>query len=241
MPSSLNGTGVTFNDGTQLNSANEAGGNYIQRTYTGPATWTKPAGLKAVKVTVVGGGGGGGGGRAGTVPGTGPYGSPVQIPTNLEAFHGGGAGAAILYVSSPSIPGPVAVTVGSGGTAGPAPGSLLSRTAGGAGGTSSFGSFVSATGGAGANTGTPGAGGAGTNGNLNIPGGSSATSGRFGGLNTSFMSTSSVGFAPGQGAGVAGSVYGGGGTGAFSFGGPNASPFTGGAGSVGVVIVEEFY
>jgi hypothetical protein len=36
------------------------GGDYVQTIYTSPATWTKPAGLKAVKVKVWGGGGAGG-------------------------------------------------------------------------------------------------------------------------------------------------------------------------------------
>jgi hypothetical protein len=47
--------GITV-QGTPFTSST-LGGNYIMRTYTGPATWTKPDGLKAVKVTVVGGGG----------------------------------------------------------------------------------------------------------------------------------------------------------------------------------------
>jgi len=49
---------TTFLRGDQTWS--EGGGDYIMRVYTGPATWTKPTGLKAVKVTVVGGGGNGG-------------------------------------------------------------------------------------------------------------------------------------------------------------------------------------
>ena len=37
-----------------------AGTTYVLNQYTSPATWTKPTGLKAVKVTVVGSGGSGG-------------------------------------------------------------------------------------------------------------------------------------------------------------------------------------
>ena len=33
------------------------GGGYVMQTFNAPATWTKPEGLKAVKVTVIGGGG----------------------------------------------------------------------------------------------------------------------------------------------------------------------------------------
>ena len=46
-----NGSGV-------LSWGSAGGGDYKMNTYTSPATWTKPNGLKAVKVTVIGGGGG---------------------------------------------------------------------------------------------------------------------------------------------------------------------------------------
>jgi hypothetical protein len=52
------GNVLTSNGTTWSSQAISAGGDYIARTYTSPATWSKPAGLKAVKVTVVGGGGG---------------------------------------------------------------------------------------------------------------------------------------------------------------------------------------
>ena len=158
------------------------GGNYVQQVYTSPATWTKPEGLKAVKVTVVGAGGGsaaydtpgqsatpggttsfgaflsatGGAGAASngpTVDGSGGAGSGGQLNVtgspgsfsgqsgfafgrgvsagnNGEIYGGGassswpngglaragGGGASIEYLTAPGLPGPVAVTVGSGGT-----------------------------------------------------------------------------------------------------------------------------
>jgi hypothetical protein len=211
MPSSLNGTGVTFNDGTQLNSKSEAGGNYIQRTYNGPATWTKPAGLKAVKVTVVGAGGNGGN----------------AISCCSDSFYQGGdgasAGAAIRFIPAPSIPGPVAVTVGS------APSK-----------TSSFGSFVSATGGGNGTNSSPTvsgvsstAHGTGTGGDLNFTG--SPTASGFGfGLLPNFTGGPSY-------PGLAGLAYGGR---AFGAGTAIAGPsgFRAGAnGGPGVTIVEEFY
>ena len=54
-----NGNVLTSN-GTTWTSAAAAGGggDYIMRTYNSPATWSKPTGLKAVKVTVTGGGSG---------------------------------------------------------------------------------------------------------------------------------------------------------------------------------------
>jgi hypothetical protein len=184
MPSSLNGTGVTFNDGTTLNSANDAGGNYIQRTYTSPATWTKPTGLKAVKVTVTGGGGGGG-----------------RASPDTPGFGGGGGGTAVRYVPAPSIPGPVAVTIGAGGTGIPAPSPVPTRAP--AGGTSSFGAFASATGGEGAGFAAPSLslGGVGSSGDLNLNGGTRGSNSTFGGA--SFFGVQAVVDENGQ-------VYGGG-------------------------------
>lgn len=128
------GTGILIN-ATANTISSTGGGNYVMQAYTnttpGSTTWTKPANLVSIKVTVVAGGGGASSGTRG----------------------GGGGGAAISYIPAPSIPGPVAVTVGAGG---------VSPTF--TGGTSSFGAFLSATGG-----GTSG-GGTGSNGTYNIGG-----------------------------------------------------------------------
>lgn len=208
------GNVLTSNGTTWISQAIAAGGNYIAQTYTtaGPFTWTKPANLKAVRVTVAGGGGGSGGIQP----------NPFQAPASVNCGMGGGGGFSVEYIPAPSIPGPVAVTVGPAGTAGAANG------AGGAGGTSSFGSFLSATGG-GAGTGgrADGVGGAGSGGNVNGNGGNGAsnpigTSGVGGG---SFYSFGQLG------AGLSGS---GGGR-------PGTNPTPGTAGGAGVVIVEEFY
>jgi hypothetical protein len=223
------GNVLTSNGTAWLSQAISAGGNYIMQVYTSPATWTKPAGLKAVKVTVQAGGGGGGGTTA-DGPGNG-------------CFAGGGGGASIEYLDAPAIPGPVSVTVGSGGAAGPAGGN------GGTGGSSSFGPFLSATGGTGGSgisQPTPtrfyGDGGAGSGGNLNITGGSiernSARGGRIWPGGISFLSTGSL-VSTTPGAGFTGNLYGGGGTGSGPAPVPAGSP--GGAGGAGVVIVEEFY
>lgn len=147
------GTGVTSagtsgnvltSDGSAwVSQAISAGGDYVMNVYTAPGTWTKPAGLKALKVTVVGGGGAGKGG---------------------SGVGGGGGGTSIEYYDAPAIPGPQPYTVGSGGAA------VTSNNNGNPGGTSSFGgpvAFLSATGGSG---GSPGAGGLGSNGNANFYG-----------------------------------------------------------------------
>jgi hypothetical protein len=75
-----------------------AGGTASAEAFTAPGTWTKPASVKFVKVTVVGGG----------APGvTNPGG-----PGTLCSSGGGGGGTGIKYIPGPSIPGPVAVTRG---------------------------------------------------------------------------------------------------------------------------------
>lgn len=199
------------------------GGNYILRQYVAPATWTKPTGLKAVKVTVVGAGGNGGS----TV-------APAPTVTALAAAGGGGGGASIEEIQAASIPGPVAVTAGSG--------------------TNSFGAFCSATAGAnGGNSGSSavasgvgGAGGSGSGGDINLVGGTGGSYLR----NAAPIQMSGAGgnsllgqgganrLAPNDGVGYAGENYGGGGGGAV---GANPTPQAGGAGAPGIVIVEEFY
>lgn len=129
------------------------GGGYKMTTYTSPATWTCPADVKDLKVTVVGAGGGAGG-QCQNLPGG-----------------GGGGGHAIEYIDGPAITSTVAVTVGqgAGGTGQFQPGCP--------GGTSSFGAFLSATGGQGGcrygcNNDCPqGQGGSGSGGQINGNGG----------------------------------------------------------------------
>jgi hypothetical protein len=232
-----------------------SGGDYIMRTYTGPATWTKPSGLKAVKITVIGGGGGG----------AGCNGFPTGIASSGA---GGGGGTSIRYLPAPSIPGPVAVTVGAGGAAQTSIPLIVNQTnRAGTGGTSSFGPFASATGGAG---GQPnrvqtvvhyaigGAGGTGSGGDINLNGQIGQTgqgyeseipgpgTGFFqcatsiGGdtilsFNTNTVLLNTAGNI--STAGTAGSNFGGGGGGAVA---RNATG-VGAAGAAGVVLVEEFY
>lgn len=121
------------------------------QVFTSSGTFTVPAGVTKVKVTVVGAGGGG-----------------------STTTSGGGGGAAIKIVSGLTPGGTVAVTVGTGG-AGRAAGTI---TAGAVGGTSSFGAFCSASGGGGGpwGQGIGALGGIGSNGDLNIAGGATGYS-----------------------------------------------------------------
>jgi hypothetical protein len=214
------GANVTITNGagaiTIAASGGGGGGFSSWQVFTSNGTFTVPAGITKVKVTVTGGGGGGGGngGSAGYVGG------------------GGGGGTAIEIISGLTPGGTVAVTVGVGGTAG----SSTGGTSGGTGGTSSFGAYCSATGGAGGSgNGAPapiGTGGIGSGGDLNIRGGYGGAFGISIGGNSFF---GGVGNSPFTGGSVAGAAYGGGAGGAYS---PGCCGANGSAGAAGVVIVE---
>jgi hypothetical protein len=237
------GTGITINATSNTISSAAGGGNYVMQVFTnttpGGTTWTKPANLVAVKVTVVGGGGG------------------ASPSGNIQQGGAGAGGASVEYIPAPSIPGPVTVTVGVGGTA-PVPTTT--------GGTSSFGAFLSATGGAAASTQPPasgggagGAGGSGAGGSFNIVGNfGSATF--FAITSTGPPATSVYVMGPGGssivGTGARGTVtstpsaransvsttaYGGGASGNFGTGVPTNNTGFGASGGQGIVIVEEFY
>jgi hypothetical protein len=223
----------------QLRSSN---GEYRSvQVFTASGTWTKPAGLKRVKVTVVGAGGGSGG-----VAATG---------ANQAAAAGGGAagGAAIKTIAASALGATETVTVGAAGAA-----ATAGNNAGGTGGTSSFGSHCSATGGTGGGgsdtTGstTTGAnaadGGSGSSGDVNVIGGGSGDGLRVGasGLAVPGIGGSSMLGGGGRQIGTVGSTVGAGGSaygsGASGAGnGASQSAAAGSAGKAGIVIVEEFF
>jgi len=151
------------------------------QVFTSSGTFTVPAGVTKVKVTVVGGGGGG---------------------SAMNYGAAGAGGTAIRIISGLTPGGTVAVTVGGGGAGG-----NLAGSAGGTGGTSSFGAFCSATGGAGTayGTGINGTGGIGSGGNLNFAGGPGAigTGGCsfFGGGGTYFTNRDARAYGGGGGGG----------------------------------------
>ena len=151
MPSSLNGTGVTFNDTTTLQSGNipaanlgtgtansttflrgdktwaAPSGTVNVQTFNSSGTWTKPASGSMARIQVWGGGGGAGRANA----------------TNRQTG-GGGGGYNEITVPLSTLAASVTVTVGAGGA-----GRSGSTGVGSVGGTSSFGALLSAFGGGG--------------------------------------------------------------------------------------------
>lgn len=199
---------VLTSNGSSWTSATPSAIGGIQ-VFTSSGTFTVPAGITKVKVTVIGGGGGGA-----DQGGAGGYG-------------GGGGGTAIKIVSGLTPGSTISVTVGTGGAGG---------NTGSNGGTSSFGAYCSATGGAGAVAYIPGIGGIGSSGDLNFAGGAGGTSATISGVGSSYGYGGGTFMGAGgkdtiNNGGSAGRAYGGGGSG-------NVSGTGGYAGASGVVIVE---
>lgn len=235
-----NGTSgqAVLTDGDGSFSYGDAGGGLqSQQVFTSSGTYTKPSGIKLIKVYATGGGGGGAGGDGGTNTGGG----------------GGAGGTAIEIIDVSSLSSTVAVTIGGAGSAGAAQGG-----AGGSGGTSSFGSYCSATGG-GAGThwqssAVTGRGGSGSGGDINIDGGDGAMphphdasdDGQHAGGGASYWGGGGQGAYGASGytktnisnaAARAGRAYGSGGGGGGHTGNVQ-SP--GAAGKAGIVVVEEY-
>lgn len=204
--------------------------------FAASGTWTKQAGVRAVRVTCVAGGGGAGGAGGGG--------------TGVSAGNGGGGGGTAIKFITAGLGATETVTVGIGG-----PGGLATGGSGGPGADSAFGTHCSATGGgagsgSGANksqtvargTGFIAQGGVGTNGDINLRGtdgdyglwlSATAIGGRGGG---SYLAGSRSGQVEGGG-GLSGYVPGGGGSGAAE---SSTGGRIGGSGAAGIVIVEEY-
>jgi hypothetical protein len=243
MPVSINNTQVVFDDATVQTTAypGSAGGGYNALYYTtsSPGTYSVPASLKAVRVTVIGGGGGGGSKNG-------------PSPSANSAGGGGSGGAGIVFniqratllAAFPS--GNIPIAVGAGGTGRPG------IQSGNPGGTSSFGTFCSATGGTGGaagqaippnvSAGTS----SGTNVNYVYPGrdgnGAPGVGGSLniwsvwvgaGAARTGFPVSPVGAAATGIGSGGAG------GSGAGTIPSPNGQ--IGGPGTPGVLLIEEFF
>jgi hypothetical protein len=222
---SIGAPGVTFPDATVQATAGGSNVNLVT-VGTSPGTWTKPASVKSIKVTVVGGGGSGG--------------ASVTPNASASLGGGGGGGAAIRFYPAASIPGPQPYTVGGTGATssfGVSPITVISATGGATAASQTPGQTMSTAG---------GLGGAGSNGNLNMTGqdGGTPIYGVFagGGIGGSSIlgGGGSSPTSPGGGAGNNGGAYGGGGGGSAHLVN-SGSVGSGGVGAAGVVIIEEFY
>jgi len=233
----FNTTSTAFEgyNGTGWAAIGSGGGTTTQvYTTTGTNTWTKPTGLKRIKVTVVGGGGGG-----------------ANDSGTASDFNGSGAGGgcAIKWIEAAALGTTETATVGTGG----AGKTGATDGAGTAGGTTSFGAHCSATGGGGgaqcaSSFVTPATPGTGSSGTINL-------SGEYGGI-TYYLSTdlaTSTTFSGKGGdsilgiggaskvapsAGQNGQGYGSGGAAGVS---TSTTDYNGGNGASGIIIVEEFY
>lgn len=204
--------------------------------FTTTGTYTPSSGMSSCIIELVGGGGGGGGTEA-------------NGGANFSCAGGGGGGVYVKNVfSNSTIGASQAVTIGAAGAAGAA-----GNNAGGTGGTTSVGALISGGGGAG------GAGGAtvatvqltsGGIGGTASSGGSFAVPGSVGGYGIVLLPTYLFGGAGasdyfGAGGQVASNGVGNGGLGFGSGGGgasagPTSGPFTGGAGTAGIVVITEY-
>lgn len=186
-------------------------------------TWTKLPGLKFVVVKLVGGGGGGAGDRSGSSDGGGGG--------------GGGGGYSEKWIPAGSLGATETVTIGAAGAGG------ATAAAGGNGGTTSFGSHCQATGGSGGPTsgGGGGTGGVGSGGQVNIDG----EDGGYGWLGFSLGGKGGSSMMGAGGAQTVGGTNGlpGKGNGSGGSGGnqSGSQTNTGGAGTVGAVLVIEHY
>jgi hypothetical protein len=221
--------------GTDYKAATTAAVNV--KTFLTTQTYTVPAAVNALYIEGVGGGGGGGG-----------------IKQSLSAYQaacggGGGGGYAAVYIASPAAS--YAITIGQGGAGGPVTGGYgtagtattvgtVLNAGGGAGGvgaaangTAQGNAAVSAVGGPGGVAATGAIKVTGSDGGAGFVFGVSQFSGQggasyFAGVTSGVFNTN----------GTAGSLYGGGGSGASS---GDTTGRAGGAGANGIVRVWEFY
>jgi hypothetical protein len=207
----------------------------VQRFTSGSGTYTTPAGVLYIKVTVVGAGGGGGGSStiASANGGNGGTGGNSTFGSTLLVGNGGAGGGATVGLAGTgggsSVSGPTQIlsVFGGGGAMGSTSNTAAVPAYGGVGGSSIFGGAgIGATSGAGAGgmANTGGGGGGASNAQPQYGG----SGGGAGGAAIGFIVSPSSSYAYAVGAAGSGGTAGTGGA-------------VGGLGGTGVVIVEEFY
>ena len=197
------------------------GGLVSMQVFTANGTWTKPAGVTKVKVTVTGGGGGG------------------SSTDNDDMAAGGGAGATAIKIIDVTNVASVSVTVG----AGKAGNTNSQNMAVIYGNPSSFGSYCTAVGGAncGGNWAIGGYGGTASGGDININGGDGG--GGAIDMTNPYLAAGTGGssFWGGGGAGdTRNNFFGRSGRAYGSGGGGGATSQQGESGAGGIVVVEEY-
>jgi hypothetical protein len=191
------GTGISITNGAGSITISSSGGVGITATvYTSTTTFTIPAGVTKLKVTVVGGGGNGG------------------VNGSVGGGGGGGGGTAIVWLTGLTPGNTLVATVGGvGGTSSIASGTQVITTASATGG------------GAGGSNGSGGTGGAGSGGTININGGygglaaSVSGTGTFSGYGGASFFAGEVVNVANAGTGISAIGRGGGGAGGVSTGG----------------------
>lgn len=210
----------------------------ITRYTSGSGTYTTPAGVKFLRVKLVGGGGGGAGSGTGSQGNGGAGGSTNFGGTSFLKAGGGaattlgttpGAGGTVTVGTGPTIvtsvdggPGAAGISITSGGTAMFFGGSAgASSFYGGAGGGVNNSAGAAAT----TNSGSGGAGGGGGNAQASFTCGAGGSAGAYAEAFL-FQLAATYSYTVGNG-GSAGSA--------------GTSGFAGGAGGAGIIIVEEYY
>ena len=209
--------------GSAASWADAGGGGFASVQYfTSSGTWTKPSGIKIIRVTVLGAGGGGG------------------KSNDYYAYGGNGGGGGGLSQKTIDVTSISSETV----TIGASGAGKSSAAAGGAGGSSSFGSHCSASGGSGgsgyiannSNSGTTGAG-IGSSGNINVRGGY----GGIGSRGSGYSIGGEGGASPMWGVDCPGGLGGSSGSQAtYGSGGAGCASGTSDSGGSGLIVVEEF-
>ena len=118
MAVTLTSTGITFSDGTNQSSAASGGVDGSKQVFHNSGTWSRPAGVGSIMVSL--GGGGGGGGGCGDFNGCAPGGPGGYLPPTWASVSanqsvtvgGGGAGGNHGHIGNAGSTGGASSAVG---------------------------------------------------------------------------------------------------------------------------------